>query len=390
VQADPGSEEEGAPLNTPIVLSTTFRAHPDGVGFSATDLGEEAPFFYARWSTPTVRTLERRLADLEGGEDALCFASGMAAISGLLLHLLQAGDHLVLSDVCYAGVAEFARGMLRRHGVELTAVDTSDLEQVRAALRPNTRLVYIETPCNPILKLTDVQAVATLAHQAGARLAVDSTIATPLGLQPLSLGADFVVHSLTKYISGHGDVLGGAIVGRKADLAALRQEVITHLGGVLSPFSAWLTLRSLPTLPQRMAAHAATAREVAAFLESHPRVKQVIYPGLDSHPQAELARRQMRNTSGMINFQVKEDGPTVARRLADRMKVVQYAISLGKPHSLVFYIPTEDLQRTSYQLPPELLTRYRAWAGDGVFRLSIGLEAPQDILRDLDQALTAS
>ncbi len=386
VQAETDSEE-GAPLNTPLVMSTTFRAHPEGVGFSAADMGEESPFFYARWSTPTVRTLERRLAELDGGEDALCFASGMAAITGLLLHLLKPGDHLVLGDICYAGAAEFARGMLRRYGVEVSPVDTSDLAQVRAALRPNTRLVYIETPCNPILKLTDVQAVASLAHEAGARLIVDSTLATPIGLQPLALGADFVIHSLTKYIGGHGDVLGGAVVGRKSDLAALRQDALIHLGAVLNPFPAWLLLRSLPTLPQRMAAHEASARSVASFLQSHPRVRHVIYPGLDSHPQAELARRQLRNTSGMIAFQTG-DGPAMARRLAERMKVVKYAVSLGKPHSLVIYLPTEDLQRTSFQLPPGLLARYRDWAGDGIFRLSIGLEAPEDLIRDLDQALS--
>ncbi|WNG36868.1 aminotransferase class V-fold PLP-dependent enzyme [Archangium violaceum] len=385
VQAD-ANEEEGAPLNTPLVLSTTFRAHPEGVGFSAEELQEESPYFYARWSTPTVRTLERRLAELEGGEDALCFASGMAAITGLLLHLLGPGDHLVISDICYAGAAEFVRGKLRRFGVEVSLVDTSDLDQVRAALRPNTRLVYIESPCNPILKLTDVAAVAALAHGAGARLAVDSTLATPIGLQPLALGADFVIHSLTKYIGGHGDVLGGVVVGRRTDLAALRQDSLIHLGAVLNPFPAWLILRSLATLPQRMAAHEATARAVASFLETHPRVHHVLYPGLDSHPQVELARRQLRNTSGMIAFQT-EDGPAVARRLADRLKVIKYAVSLGKPHSLVFYLPTEDLQRTSFQLPPELLARYRDWAGDGIFRLSIGLEAPADLIRDLEQAL---
>jgi cystathionine gamma-synthase/methionine-gamma-lyase len=386
VQADADSEEEGAPLNTPLVLSTTFRAHPEGVGFSAADMGEESPFFYARWSTPTVRTLERRLAELDGGEDALCFASGMAAITGLLLHLLKPGDHLVISDVCYAGAAEFTRGTLRRFGVEVTPVDTSEPAQVRAALRPNTRLVYIETPSNPILKLTDVEAVAALAREAGALLAVDATLATPIGLRPLALGADFVIHSLTKYIGGHGDVLGGVVVGRRTALAALRQDALIHLGAVLSPFPAWLILRSLATLPQRMAAHAATAREVASFLETHPRVRHVLYPGLDSHPQAELARRQLHNTSGMIAFQV-EDGPAMARRLAERLKVVKYAVSLGKPHSLVFYLPTDDLQRTSFQHPPDLLARYRQWAGDGIFRLSIGLEAPRDLIRDLDQAL---
>ncbi|MFL5354898.1 trans-sulfuration enzyme family protein [Archangium sp.] len=385
VQADAG-EEQGAPLNTPLVMSTTFRAHPEGVGFSAVDMGEESPYFYARWSTPTVRTLERRLAELEGGEDALCFASGMAAITGLLLHLLGPGDHLVISDVCYAGAAEFVRGKLRRFGVEVSPVDTSDLEQVRAALRPNTRLVYIETPCNPILKLTDVAAVASLAHGAGARLAVDATLATPIGQQPLALGADLVIHSLTKYIGGHGDVLGGVVVGRRSELAALRQDSLIHLGAVLNPFPAWLILRSLATLPQRMAAHESTARAVASFLESHSRVHHVLYPGLASHPQAELARAQLRNTSGMIAFQA-DNGPAVARRLADRLKVVKYAVSLGKPHSLVFYLPTEDLQRTSFQLSPELLERYRAWAGDGIFRLSIGLEAPADLIRDLEQAL---
>ncbi|EAU67445.1 methionine gamma-lyase [Stigmatella aurantiaca DW4/3-1] len=368
-------------------MSTTFRADPEGVGFSSTDMGEQSPFFYARWSTPTVRTLERRLADLEGGEDALCFASGMAAISGLLLHLLKPGDHLILSDVCYAGTAEFARGMLRRYGVEVTPVDLSEPQELRAALRPTTKLVYAETPCNPLLKLTDLAAVSALAHEAGALLAVDATLATPIGLRPLTLGADFVLHSLTKYIGGHGDVLGGVIIGGKSALAALRQEALVHLGAVLHAFPAWLILRSLSTLPQRMAAHAATARAVAGFLETHPRVRRVLYPGLDSHPQAALARQQMSNTSGMVTFQT-EEGPAMARQLARKLKLIQYAVSLGKPHSLLFYLPTEDLQRSSFQLPPELLARYRAWAGDGVFRLSVGLEAPEDLIRDLEQALS--
>jgi cystathionine beta-lyase/cystathionine gamma-synthase len=373
-------------IGTPIVQATSFVVRPGEVGFSAADMREEQPYFYARWSSPTTRVLEQRLADLDDGEDAVCFASGMAAVSGLLLHLLRAGDHAVVSEVCYAGVAELARDGLRRLGIEITFADLSDLDEVRAALCQSTRIVWAETPVNPILRLADVEALAGIAHRAGAALAVDSTIATPFGLRPLALGADYVVHSLTKYACGHGDALGGVVIGSRPAMAALRQDALVHHGAAMNPFAASLILRGLVTLPLRMRAHEEGATHVARFLEGHPRVRRVLYPGLDSHPQAALARRQLRNTSGLLAF-VADGGEALARQLAARLRLVLYAVSLGKHRSLIYYLPTEDLLRTSFRLEGEKAARFRALAGEGLFRLSVGLEVADEIIADLEQAL---
>jgi cystathionine beta-lyase/cystathionine gamma-synthase len=374
-------------VEAPLVLSTNFVADPDGVGFSATDPKEDSPYFDARWSTPTVHALEQKLADLEGGEDALCFASGMAAASGLLLGTLRAGDHLVLSDVCYAGVAELARDTLPGFGIEVTTADFSNLEAVQAAIRPNTRLLWAESPCNPILRLTDIAAAAQLAHSAGAGLVVDSTLATPVATRPLTPGADWVLHSLTKYLNGHGDALGWAVIGQRAALTKLRQHALIHFGGALNPFNARLIRRGMHTLSFRMRAHAEGAAAVAAHLEAHPRVSRVIYPGLPSHPQYELARRQMANFSGMLTFQVHGDAAEVARQFARRARVFTYAVSLGKRRSLVFYLPTAGLLRSSFNLTGAALESYRSFAGEGIFRVSIGLEDPADLCRDLDRVL---
>jgi cystathionine beta-lyase/cystathionine gamma-synthase len=370
-----------------LVLSTNFVADPATVGFSAEDLSADSPYFYSRWATPTVHALEEKLASLEGGEDALCFASGMGAISGLLLGTLRAGDHLVLSDVCYAGLAELARNTLPGFGIEVTTVDFSDLEAVASAVRKNTRLLWAETPANPILRLTDIAAVAKIAHAAGAGFVVDSTMATPVATRPLELGADYVVHSLTKYLNGHGDALGGAIIGRREPLAKLRQGALIHFGGALSPFNAWLIRRGLHTLELRMKAHEQGALHVARFLEAHSAIARVIYPGLESHPQHELARRQMQNFSGMLTFQTKASGGPLASRFYKKLSVFTYAVSLGKQRSLIWYIPTAEIMQSSFSITGKALESYRAYAGDGVFRVSIGLEAPEDLCRDLDQAL---
>ena len=371
-----------------LVLSTNFVFDPDAAGCSAETLDDKTPNVYARWSTPTVRALEVKLADLEDAEDALCFASGMGAISALLLGTLRGGDHLVLSDVCYAGVAELARNTLPGFGIEVTTANFSDLDAVAAAIRPNTKLLWAETPCNPILRLTDIAAVAEIAHTAGALLGVDSTMATPVATKPLSLGADLVAHSLTKYLNGHGDALGGVILGGRERLSKLRQGALIHFGGALSPFNAWLIRRGLHTLELRMKAHQENALCVAAYLESHPAIKRVIYPGLPSHPQYELAKRQMHNMSGMLTFQTKEDGVEVARRFYRKLQVFTYAVSLGKQRSLLFYIPTEELLKSSFSLEGAALESYRDFAGDGIFRVSIGLEALEDLCADLDQALS--
>jgi len=369
-----------------LVMSTTFVMPEAGGSFSALGGDVDAGFIYTRWGNPTVRQLEQKLADLERGPAAVAFASGMAAATGLLLHRLQAGDHLVLSDVVYAGVAEVAREKLVRLGIAVTAADLSDLDDLRQALRPNTRLVWAESPANPIGKLTDLAAAADIAHTAGAELAVDSTFATPVATRPLELGADYVVHSLTKYLGGHGDALGGVVVGSAARMSALRQDMGIHFGGVLSPFNAWLILRGLATLPLRMAAHARGALHVARFLEQHPRVTRVLYPGLPSHPQAALAQRQMANTSGMLAFQAR-DPLELAQQFAERLEVIHYAVSLGHHRSLLFYIPTADIQTNSFRLDDTHLARYKSWAGDGVFRLSVGLEDAEDLCADLAQAI---
>ena len=387
LHAGAGHRQIGAPASAPPVLATSFFTYPDAVGFSANDLNEAAPHFYTRWSNPTLEMLENRLTALEGGEAALSFASGMAAISALFLDRLGSGDHLVLSNVCYAGVAELVHDILPKHGITVTPVDTSKPEAVAAAMRPNTKLVHIETPANPILRLSDIAAIAEIAHAGGAELSVDATIATPLGTKPLALGADYVVHSLTKYIGGHGDALGGAVIGRHDRIATLRKGSLIHLGGSLSPFAAWLILRGLESLVPRMAMHEANGRRVEAFLADHPKVRSVLWPGSPRHPQHELAQRQMRNFSGLLAFSTKEEGGALARQLAERMRVISYAVSLGKTKSLLFYIPTEDILRSSFHLEGEEARSYRNWAADGVFRLSVGLEDPNDIIADLEQAL---
>ena len=370
-----------------IVMSTTFLADAES-GFSIESAGDESAFIYTRWANPTVDQLERKLAILEGGEACAAFASGMAAISALFFHLLGAGDHLVMSDVAYAGASELANELLPRLGVEVTKVDMSDLEELQAAITPATRLVYIETPCNPIVRLTDIEAVTQLAHAAGVPVAVDSTFATPVATQPITLGADYVIHSLTKYLCGHGDALGGAIIGRADTIGELRRTITVRTGGVLSPFNAWLILRGIATLPLRMQAHEAGAMQVARFLEAHPKVERVIYPGLASHPQHVLARRQMANFSGMMTLRVA-DGRRATRILAERLRVFHYAVSLGHQRSLLFYMDTADLLETSFKLSREQEQTFREFAGDGMFRVSIGLEDADDLCADLEYALAA-
>jgi methionine-gamma-lyase len=367
-------------------MSSTFVVDAP-LSFSAESREHDAPYVYGRWGNPTVRQLEDKLTLLEEGEACVCFASGMAATSALLLSLLKHGDHVIMSDVNYPGTAELARNSLPRFGIEVTTVNSGQTERVAEVLRPNTRLVWIETPANPILRLTDIQAIGELAHSVGAELAVDSTFASPIATRPITLGADYVVHSLTKYIGGHGDAMGGAIIGSKAALEKIDLEGQVHLGGIISPFNAWLILRGAATLPIRMQAHEKNAMQVAEFLERHSKVSSVRYPGLASHPQHELARRQMDNFSGMISVQVP-GGQAVASRMMQKLSIFHYAVSLGHHRSLIFWIGTDDLVRNSFKLEGKALADYRAWAGDGVFRLSIGLEDADDLCADLDQVLS--
>ena len=366
-------------------MSSTFRVDRE-ISFSANNLDPEAPYVYTRWANPTTDQLEEKLAVLEQAETCIAFASGMAATTGVLLGLLSKGDHLVMSETNYPGTAEVARHTLPRFDIDTSPVDTSDPANVRNALRDRTRMIWIETPSNPLLNIADIAAIAEIAKDHGAILVVDSTFATPIATRPLELGADLVIHSLTKYLGGHGDAMGGSVCGRRELLDPLRTEALSHYGGVISPFNAWLIMRGMATLPIRMREHAANAMAVAEYLENHPSVESVIYPGLPSHPQHELAARQMDSFSGMVSFRVAE-GQALASRMMAGFEVIHYAVSLGHHRSLMYLLRTEDLAETSYGLTGDALEKYRDIAGAGVFRFSVGLEDAEDICADLERVL---
>ncbi|MDH3804103.1 MAG: aminotransferase class I/II-fold pyridoxal phosphate-dependent enzyme, partial [Gammaproteobacteria bacterium] len=343
-----------------LVMSSTFRVDRE-VSFSANKLDADAPYVYTRWANPTTDQLEEKLAILEQGEACIAFASGMAATTGVLLGHLSKGDHLIICDTNYPGTAEVARQTLPRFDIDVTAVHTSDPANVSNALRNETRMIWLETPSNPLLNIADIAAIAKIARNHGALLVVDSTFATPIATRPLELGADLVVHSLTKYIGGHGDAMGGSVCGARELLDPLRTEALSHFGGVMSPFNAWLIMRGMATLPIRMREHATNAMTVAQYLENHPRVETVIYPGLKSHPQHELAVKQMDSFSGMLSFRVANN-KDVASRMMSEFEIIHYAVSLGHHRSLMYLLQTDDLAETSFGLEGAELEKYRAVA----------------------------
>jgi methionine-gamma-lyase len=396
VHAGEQPDGETGALRLPIDMATTFKLPPFGGQLIDALLLESPrpPHAYTRWSNPTLRALEARLLALETAEmrpptgryDAVVTASGMAAVSALLFTLLSAGDHVIASEVCYSGSVELFGLHLPRFGVEVSLVDTSDLEQVRRALRPNTRLVYAETPANPILRISDIAGLSEICRLANIPLAVDSTWASPALQRPLALGADYVIHSLTKYINGHGDALGGVVIGPQKEIQRVRKDMLVHLGGALSPFNAWLILRGAVTLPLRMRQHSDSALQVARFLESHPAVLQVAYPGLESHPHHALAARQMAGFGGMLTMQLK-GGLGAAITLSEKIRLFRYATSLGHAHSLLFYYPTDLYIEAASYLTAEQKHAIRAWVGEGIVRVSVGLENPADLIADLARAL---
>ncbi len=390
IHAGEAADPETGALRQPLHMSTTFKLPGFGVKLFDALMMDSArpPYAYTRWCNPTLRALEDKLMALESAEACVVTASGMAAVSALVFTLLSAGDHLIASEVCYAGSVELFGEHLPRFGIEVSLVDTSDLEQVRAALKPNTKLIYVETPANPVLRISDIAALSEMVRDATIPLAVDSTWASPALQQPLSLGADYVIHSLTKFINGHGDALGGAVLSSERNIQKIRKDMLVHLGGALSPFNAWLISRGLVTLPLRIQQQSANAKQVAQFLESHPKVSRVFYPGLVSHPHHELAKRQMSDFGGMLTFQLK-GGLGAAIDLAEKIKLFQYATSLGHAHSLLFYYPTDIYIDAASYLNTEQKTRIREWTGDGIVRASLGLENADDLIADLDQALNA-
>ncbi len=368
-----------------LVMSSTFVVDEE-ISFSANNLNQDTPFVYTRWANPTTQQLELKLAILEQAEACVAFASGMAATTSILMSHLSQGDHLIISNTNYPGTAEFARDTLTRFGVSVTPVDTSELDNIRNAVQDNTRMIWIETPSNPLLRITDIKAAATIAKQHGALLVVDSTFATPIATRPLQLGADLVMHSLTKYIGGHGDAMGGSVCGKQSLIGPLRGEALVHYGGVISPFNAWLILRGMATLPIRMRCHEENALKVADFLQHHTGVEKVLYPGLATHPQHQLATQQMDNFSGMISFRTARP-KQIAERMMQKLEIIHYAVSLGHHRSLVYLMQTADLVDSSYRLDGDELEKYRDSAGEGIFRLSVGLEDAIDLIADLEQVL---
>jgi len=368
-----------------LVMSSTFVIDEE-ISFSANNLTEDTPFVYTRWSNPTAQQLEQKLAVLEQAEACVAFASGMAATASVLLSHLSNGDHLIISNTNYPGTAEFVRDTLTRFGVSVSPADTSELDNIRNAVRHNTRMIWIETPSNPLLQISDIEAIAAIAKQQNALLVVDSTFATPIATRPLEPGADLVIHSLTKYLGGHGDAMGGAVLGNQSLIGSLRGEALIHYGGVISPFNAWLILRGMATLPMRMRCHEQNALQIASYLESHSGVEKVLYPGLESHPQHQLAKRQMDNFSGMISFRTANP-KQVVERMMDKLEVIHYAVSLGHHRSLVYLMQTDDLIDSSYRLDGAELEKYRDSAGNGIFRLSVGLEDASDLIADLELVL---
>jgi len=368
-----------------LVMSSTFVVDEE-ISFSASNLHAETPFVYTRWNNPTTQQLEHKLAVLEQAEACIAFASGMAASSAVMLAHLSQGDHLIISNTNYPGTAEFARETLTRLGVEVSPVDTTDLQAIASAMRDNTRMLWLETPSNPLLRIADIRGAANIVRERNCLLAVDSTFASPIASRPLTLGADLVLHSLTKYIGGHGDAMGGAVCGCQALLGPLRGEALVHYGGVISPFNAWLIMRGMATLPLRMRCHEQNALALANFLQSHDKIERVFYPGLESHPQHDLARTQMDNFSGMLSFRCRNP-KALAQRMMQQLEVIHYAVSLGHHRSLIYLMQTEDLIGSSYRLEGDELDKYRESAGEGLFRFSVGLEDSADLIRDLEQVL---
>ncbi|HEY3365640.1 MAG TPA: PLP-dependent aspartate aminotransferase family protein [Symbiobacteriaceae bacterium] len=332
---------------------------------------------YTRGNNPTVRVAEEKIAALEGAEACRLFGSGMAAISAAILTFLKAGDHVVAVSTVYGPAFNFMTQYLTRFGIETTFVDGTDVGQFAAAVRPNTRLFYLESPSSFVYKLQDLAAVATLAREHGIRTVIDNSYCTMLLQRPLDLGIDLSVYSATKFLNGHSDVVAGAVVGSRELIGQINKFEYPLLGGIIGPFEAWLIARGLRTLPMRMKQHQANAARVVAFLAGHPKVKQVYYPGHPSHPQYELACRQMKGASSLCSFELDTQDLAAIKRFTNAVRYIGLGVSWGGFESLMFL----PLIAQSREVPPE------KWTSPGMVRLHVGLEAPEDLIEDLDQAL---
>ncbi|MBR1865658.1 MAG: PLP-dependent transferase [Lachnospiraceae bacterium] len=366
--------ETGA-IRRPITMANSYELpfDPSSMNWSSAEGN-----LYTRNGGANQKYLQEKLAVLEGGEDCVVLASGVAALSGLFFALLQSGDHVIFSSVTYIAVYRLLNELFNhKFQVETTILDTSDLEKIKAAIRPNTKLIHIETPGNPTLHISDIAAISQIAHENGVLLSVDNTFASPYNQRPIELGADFSIESLTKYINGHGDAMGGAIIGRKEYLDIIRAQSQVNLGAAISPFNAWLIMRGAVTLPLRMRQHNESAQEIAEWLERQPGVSFVAYPGLPDFWGHEVAKKQMTpGYGGVMAFGLKADHDT-HNQFVSHLQVITSAVSLGHDESLIVFLGEEDERQ--YLYPEEF--------HNGFFRFSVGLEDTKDIIEDLEQAL---
>ena len=343
------------------------------------EVGRDKGYDYTRSANPTRQMLEQYLAAIEGGKYGVCFSSGMSAVDSCL-KLLSSGDHIICSDDVYGGVSRHFNQILTRYNLHFSYVDTTDPENVKATLKPETKMLWIESPTNPLMKVTDLEVMAEIAKENGLYYGMDSTFATPVFLRPLEFGADMVVHSTTKYLSGHNQLIGGAVITNREDIFEEMKFVQKTIGAVPSPFDCWLTMLGAKTLHLRMSRHSDNAQIVAEFLESHPKVAKVAYPGLPSHPQHEIAKRQMDGFSGMMCFEL-EGGILAGKLLMNSVELCALAESLGAVETMI----THPASMTHADVPEE--ERHARGLTDGLVRLSVGIEDPEDIVDDLKMAL---
>ncbi|MCS6803811.1 MAG: aminotransferase class I/II-fold pyridoxal phosphate-dependent enzyme [Blastocatellia bacterium] len=366
-------------LSMPLYLTSTF-------AFDSAEQGAELfahradGYIYSRLGNPTVEATASKIAALEGGQAALLTSSGMAAVSTVLCSLLAPGQQVVAGRVLYGSTLVLLNRMERRCGMSVRHVDATNLDDVRSAVGLMTRVVYIETPDNPLLGIADIAAIAEIAHKVGACLVVDNTFATPCNQRPLALGADLVIHSATKYLGGHGDLIAGVIVGSNELISLIRDE-LREKGGICEPFTAWLLQRGLKTLALRMERHNANGLAIAQFLQRHPKVARVFYPGLETSPYHAVARRQMKGFGGVLSFELK-GGLTAAIRCVNAVKLCTRAVSLGDAETLIEH----PASMTHAAVPPQ--ERLAAGLTDGLVRLAVGIEDVDDIIADLNQALS--
>lgn len=373
------SEYEHGPVVPPIYQTSTFKFESAEHGGSLFK-GEQKGYIYTRMLNPTVEAMEDAIAALENGHKALGCGSGMAAVHTVFSALLSAGDHIVCSEAVYGPTVTLLKTVFSKFGVETTFVDASNIDAIKSAIKPNTKVVYIETPGNPTLAISDLEAAARITHEAKAQLVVDNTFMSPALQKPLDLGADVVLHSLTKFLNGHADVVGGVVIVKDEETYLHFRKTLNQTGGVIDPFNSFLVHRGLKTLAIRMERHCASAQKVAEWLEAHPKIEWVRYPGLKSHPQYEIALRQHKAQGGMITFAVK-GGFSAGEAVMNNVKLSQLAVSLGGVESLIQH----PASMTHASMGKEI--REEAGITDGLVRLSVGIENVEDVIADLEQAL---